>query len=174
MKLLEMMQNRRSVRTYTGEPISEEQLTAILQAGLLSASGKAIYPWELITVQNKETLKQMSECRGASSKMLAGAEAAIVVVANEDLSDVWIEDCSIVMTNMHLMADSLGLGSCWLQGRLRQAPDGSSSEDFLRKILGYPENYRLEAILSLGMPKDHPAKRELADLPMEKIHREKF
>ena len=76
MKLLEMMQNRRSVRTYTGEPISEEQLTAILQAGLLSASGKAIYPWELITVQNKETLKQMSECRGASSKMLAGAEAA--------------------------------------------------------------------------------------------------
>ena len=115
MKLLEMMQNRRSVRTYTGEPISEEQLTAILQAGLLSASGKAIYPWELITVQNKETLKQMSECRGASSKMLAGAEAAIVVVANEDLSDVWIEDCSIVMTNMHLMADSLGLGSCWLQ-----------------------------------------------------------
>ena len=45
--------------------------------------------------------------------MLKEAACAIVVVGNEDASDVWIEDCSAVMSNMHLMAHALGLGSCW-------------------------------------------------------------
>lgn len=106
--------------------------------------------------------------------MLAGAQAAIVVVADSTASDVWIEDCSIVMSNMHLMADSLGLGSCWIQGRLRVTPNGETTEDYLRKFLGYPKTYVLEAVLSLGMPQNHPAKQELSALPLDKIHWEKF
>ena len=82
--------------------------------------------------------------------MLAGAGAAVVVVADEERTDVWIEDCSIVMANMHLMADSLGVGSCWIQGRLREASDGRTTEEYLRQLLGIPENYRLEAMLSLS------------------------
>ena len=123
MDLLNVMQKRRSVRTYTEEAVTEEKLTCILQAGLLSASGKAIRPWEFIVVRNKEALKIMSQCRVTGSKMLASADCAIVVLGDEEKSDVWVEDCSVAMANMHLMADSLGVGSCWIQGRLREAPE---------------------------------------------------
>ncbi len=174
MELLEVMQKRRSVRTYTGEAVSEEDVTCILQAGLLSASGKAIRPWEFIVVRNKETLKSMSRCRVAGSQMLEAADCAIVVLGDEEKSDVWVEDCSVAMANMHLMADSLGVGSCWIQGRLREAPGGRTTESYLRELLEFPENYRLEAILSLGMPQNHPGAYELGDLLEGKVHRERF
>lgn len=174
MGLLDIMQKRRSVRTYTGEPVSEEKVTSILQAGLLSASGKAIRPWEFIVVRNKETLAAMAECRVAGSKMLSAADCAIVVLGDEEKSDVWVEDCSVAMANMHLMADSLGVGSCWIQGRLREAPGERTTEEYLRELLKFPENFRLEAILSLGMPKNHPEAYELEKLSMEKVHREVF
>ena len=174
MELLEIMKNRRSVRTYTGEPVPQEKLDLILQAGLLSASGKAIRPWELIVVRNKETVAKMAACRAMGAKMLEDADCAVVVIADETKSDVWTEDCSIVMANMHLMADALGVGSCWIQGRLRVAADDRSTEEYLREMLQYPENMRLQAILSLGMPKNKPAARTLEELPMEKVHQEKY
>lgn len=174
MKLLEMMQNRRSVRKYTGEPIGDEKLKEILQAGLLSASSRAFRPWEFLVVRDKEMLEKMASCRDGAANMLKWADAAIVVIADADKSDVWIEDCSIVMSNMHLMADSLGVGSCWIQGRLRITAEGGSTEDYLRELLGFPENLKLEAILSLGMPEKHAPAYELDSLETEKIHWEKY
>lgn len=174
MEFMEVLQNRRSVRSYTGAAVPEEKLKAILQSGLLSASSRAIRPWELIIVRDKEMLSKLSNCRDGSAKMLEGAEAAIVVIGDENLSDVWVEDCSIVMSNMHLMADSLGIGSCWIQGRLRETSSGMMTEEYVRNCLGFPQNFRLEAILSLGMPKGSLARREISDLHTEKIHYEKF
>lgn len=174
MELLEIMKNRRSVRTYTKEAVPEDMLEKILQAGLLSASGRAIRPWEFILVRDKETLKQMASARAAGAKMLEEADCAVVVLGDETRTDVWTEDCSIAMANMHLMADSLGVGSCWIQGRLREASDGRTTEEYIRALLGYPTHLRLEAILSLGMPKEHPEPRTEAELLTEKIHRERY
>ena len=178
MELLKIMKNRRSVRTYTEESIPEEKLEQILNAGLLSPSGRAIRPWEFIVVQNKEMLQKLAGCREGSADMLKGASAAIVVAADPGKTDVWIEDCSIAMTQMHLMADSLGVGSCWIQVRLRDAgkaaPAGTTTESYLQELLGIPKEYNVEAILSLGMPKNHPAPRTLEELPHSKIHWERF
>lgn len=124
-----------------------------------------------------DTLAKLSECRVGSAKMLAGAGAAIVVVGNAEKTDTWIEDCSIAMANMHLMADSLGLGSCWIQGRMRQASDGRTTEEYVREILCFPENYKMEAILSLGTIEKHPEGHSLDVLDKlltEKIHKERF
>ncbi len=174
MELLDIMQKRRSVRDYTGGQIPKEDLEKILQAGLLSVSSRAIRPWELIVVKDRSTLDVMSGCREKGAGALSKAGAAVVVVANEDLSDVWIEDCSVVMTNMHLMADSLGLGSVWIQGRNRKAADGEMTEEYLRKILNFPANYRLCAMLAIGVAVNHPPQNELSNLNYEKIHSEKF
>ena len=174
MDLLEIMLNRRSVRTYTGEKIEDEKLEMILKAGLAAPSGRRRRPWEFIVVRDKETLARMSESRKFGAGMLTGADCAIVVVADEEKTDVWTEDCSIAMAYMHLMADSLGVGSCWIQGRLRTAPDEVTTEEKLRKLLGFPDSYRLEAILSLGVSKEHPEARTVEDLPDGKIHPEKF
>lgn len=105
MNLLSIFQHRHSIRKYTGTPIDDAALTQIIQAGLLSASSRSIRPWEFIVVKDKDMLRRLSECRTGAARMLAGADAAIIVIANAEASDVWIEDCSIAMANMHLMAD---------------------------------------------------------------------
>ena len=174
MELIKLLQHRHSVRSYTGEPVPEEALDQVLEAGLISASSRSLCPWEFIVVRDRGTLEQMSRCRAGGAGMLAGADCAVVVVADEARCDVWIEDCSIAMSNMHLMADALGLGSCWIQGRLRKAPDGRDTEEYLRDLLHFPQGFRLEAILSLGMPAAHAAPRGLDTLERAKIHRERF
>ncbi len=170
MDLLEVMQKRRSVRAYTDQPIPVDALEKVIQAGLLSASSRSIRPWELLVVREKKILDAMSQCRTGSATMLKQANCAIVVLADEKKSDVWVEDCSIVIANMHLMADSLGIGSCWIQGRLREAPDGRSTEDYLRSLLHFPSHMRLEAVLSMGMPAEHPEPHTIESLPDEKVH----
>lgn len=174
MELLQILKERGSVRTYTGEKIPEDKLEKVLKAGLLAPSGRNRKPWEFVVVREKETLEKLSKCRDHGAAMLANADAAIIVVADPEETDVWTEDCSIAMTCMHLMADSLGLGSCWIQGRLRVAQDGSTTEEYIQKLLNVPENYKLEAMLSLGMAAAHPEEKKIEDLPMEKIHEEKF
>ncbi len=174
-KMLETFLNRRSIRSFTGEAVPMEKLNQIIMAGLSSASSRAARPWELIVIRDKDKLIEMSGCRlKGSSRMLAGADAAIVVVGDEERSDVWIEDCSVVMANMHLMASALGVGSCWIQGRGREAIDGETTEDFLRRILQFPAECRLEAILALGMPDENLPARTPESLPFYKVHINKY
>ena len=174
-QMMETFLNRRSVRSYTGEAVPMEKLNTIIMAGLSSASSRAIRPWDLIVVRDKDKLIEMSGCRlKGYSRMLAGADAAIVVVGDEERSDVWIEDCSVVMANMHLMASALGVGSCWIQGRDREAVDGETTEDFLRRILQFPSESRLLAILSLGMPDEELPARTPESLPFNKVHINKY
>ena len=173
--MLNVFLKRRSIRSYTGEPIPMEKLNMIIMAGLSSASGSAIRPWELIVGRDRQKLIDMSGCRlRGSSRMLAGADAAIIVVANENLSDVWVEDSSIVMANMHLMASALGIGSCWIQGRLREAIDGETTEDYMRRLLQFPSECRLGAILSLGMPDEDLPATLPESLPFGKVHINKY
>ena len=173
--MLETFLNRHSIRSFTGEAVPMEKLNQIIMAGLSSASSRAARPWELIVIRDKDKLIEMSGCRlKGSSRMLAGADAAIVVVGDEERSDVWIEDCSVVMANMHLMASALGVGSCWIQGRGREAIDGETTEDFLRRILQFPAECRLEAILALGMPDEELPARTPESLPFYKVHINKY
>ena len=127
-----------------------------------------------IVVREKSILEQMSHSRSFGAQPLAKADAAIVVIGDAEKSDTWIEDCSIAMMDMHLMAHSLGIGSCWIQGRSREAEDGHSTEAYLRNLLGYPESYQLLATLSLGMPNESKAPAEVDALPEEKIHWEQY
>lgn len=174
-EILEIFQKRRSVRSYSGDPVPMEKLNMILEAGMMSASGRGIRPWELIVVRDRETLVQMSGMRkGGAARMLVGADAAIVVIAKDDRSDTWVEDCSIVMANMHLMASAVGVGSCWIQGRGRESMEGGSAEKFLRGILKFTPEYRLEAVLSIGIPDKEPQATDMDALPFGKIHVNRF
>jgi nitroreductase len=120
------MQKRRSVRSYTGDPVPMEKLNLILEAGMLAPSGRAIRPWELIVIRDKQKLIDLSSCRmGGAARMLVGADLAIAVVGDEEKSDTWTEDCCVAMSYMMLMAEQLGVGSCWIQERLRSASSAS-------------------------------------------------
>lgn len=174
MELLELMRHRRSVRRYTEAEVSTDTLEAVLQAGLLAPSSRNVRPWAFIAVHQRETLDYLAECRdGGHAKMLAGAAAAIVVVGEPDASDVWVEDCAIAMAHMHLAAAALGLGSCWIQGRLRTIGD-ETTDAYVRKRLHYPSDYQLEAILSLGVPAAALKAHSPDTLPVGKVHWEGF
>ena len=173
--LLEMLYQRRSIRKYTGASIPDELLEQVIKTGLASETSRNRRSWEFIVVRDKAMLAKMAHFRQHSALMLEGADAAVVVLGDEEKSDVWTEDCSIAMAHMHLMADQLGLGSCWIQGRPRDCEDGSmTSEAYLRELLGFPHNLRLEAVLSLGMIDEHPAPHGEKDLSWEKVHQEKW
>ena len=174
MELLDIMKHRRSVRTYNGQPVSDKDVEQILLAGLFSASGRARRPWEFIVVRDKGLLQKLSVCREHGAGMLANADCAIVVLGDPQKTDVWAEDCSIAMANMHLMADYLGVGSCWIQNRLRTAPDGRPVTAYLRELLRFPEHLEAEAILSLGMTDNHPAPHTESELPLYQVHQDHF
>ncbi len=175
MDMLNAILHRRSVRKYTEESIPDDKLNAVLYAGLSAASSKNRRPWEFIVVRNKELLSKLAGCRPGAANLLEKCSAAIVVAADSELVDVWVEDCASALTQMHLMADAIGLGSCWLQVRLRRTPDGSRDvQDVVREHLGIPEKYSVMAILTLGMPAEHPGTRTVDDLLLNKIHHERF
>lgn len=174
MELIEMMRNRRSVRLFTGETVPQEKLEKVLQAALMSASGKNVKPWEFIVVRDKDMIEKLSLCRPGVTKTIAGADVAVVVVADPEKSALWVEDCSIAMTNMYLMADSEGLGGCWIHCRERETPDGGSTEAYLQGLLGFPEGYRVLSMFVMGVPETHPAAYELDQLKTEKVHYEKY
>lgn len=174
-EFLQQLQERHSVRNYTGEQIPMEKLNAIIEAGLLAPSSKGARSWELIVIRNKDRLIDLSSCRmGGAARMLVGADAAIAVLGNEEVSDVWAEDCAVVMTQMHLMASCLGVGSCWIQAREQQAMNGETTENYVREFMKFPSEYRLDAILSLGMPEVKMPPTPLEILPFDKVHINKF
>lgn len=175
MDMLSTILHRRSVRQFTDTPIPEDKLNSILYAGLAAASSKNRRPWELIVVRDRAMLEQLSTCRAGAGNLLCQCNAAIVVAADADAVDVWVEDCASAMTQMHIMADALGVGSCWLQVRLRTTADGQrETQDVVRELLSIPEKYCVMGILTLGMPASHPGPKEIGDLPLEKIHHERF
>lgn len=173
--MIAKLQKRRSVRRYTGQPIEEEKIKTILRAGLLSPTSKNLHPWEFLVVRDKETLQKLADCRDRGAEMLKGADAAIVVMADTRINDVWIEDCSIAMSNLHLTAADQGVGSCWIQIRRRNSKEeGVTSEAFIRSMFSLDEKYAVEAILSLGMPAQERPPLKLDETLWEKVHWETF
>lgn len=172
--LLTIMEQRHSRRLYTGEPIPEDKLNAIIQAGLLAPSGRNRKPADFIVVTDKECIEKLSMFRSLKPSNTAASGAMIVVIGDTSLTDTWIEDCSIAVAHMHLMASSLGIASCWNQGRLRGRSDDCSADDYVRELLGYPDNYQLEAILSLGIPASDAEQSKHAPNDRERVHYGRF
>ncbi len=170
MDLLDVMLKRRSVRKYTEEEIPNEKLNRILQAGLLAPTSRNRKPCSFLVVDSKEALEKLSESKESSSKFLKNANKAIVVVANTLISDTWIEDSSIALAFMHLMAAEQDIGSCWVQIHLRTAKNGESSEDYVREVLGIDDYFRIVGILALGVPFYDVKGYKIEDIDTERVH----
>ncbi|SFL76780.1 Nitroreductase [Methanobrevibacter olleyae] len=170
MDLLEIMLKRRSLRKYKDEEIPKEKLNKILQAGLLAPTSRNRKPCSFLIVDKKEVLEKLSESKQSSSKFLKNANKAIVVVANTLVSDTWIEDSSIALAFMHLMATEQYIGSCWVQIHLRKSKSNESSEDYVRKVLGIDDYFRIVGILALGVPFHEVQAHKIEDIDKEKVH----
>ncbi len=171
---LELLKNRRSCRRFTSEPVEQDAVANIMKAALMAPSGHRVNPWEFILVEDRETLMALSVCKAAGAQLLEGAAMAVVVVADTTKTDVWIEDCSIATILMQLAAEDMGLGSCWVQMRLRKDADGNSAEENVKALLALPSEYAVLSVLAVGH-KEHDSKPFDEDkMQWEKIHVERY
>ena len=147
---LELLKSRRTCRRFTDESVSKESIEYILEAARLSPSGHRIRPWDFIVVEDKETLKALSVSKASGAALIEGAAVAIVVAADITKTDVWVEDCSIATIIMQLAAEELGLGSCWVQIRMRKDAEGNDATENVKRILNLPENSSVLSIVAIG------------------------
>ena len=168
--MLDLLKTRRSIRKYQAREVEKSKIEVILNSVLLSPTSKGKRPWEFIAITDKELLENLSKCREKSSIFLSEAALGIVVLADPEVSDVWIEDTSIAATIIELTAHSLDLGCCWIQIRKRFHSDNEKAEDYIKRILNIPDKYNIECIVSIGYPAEEKKAYDKDQLPYNKIH----
>ena len=115
MELLEGIFTRKSIRKYTGESLTEEQLKLILRAGFAAPSAHNKQPWQFIVVRDKSMLEKIAHFH-PYAKMLPQAGCGIIVCGDsekEGMAGFLTEDCSAAIQNILLAAHGLGLGAVW-------------------------------------------------------------
>ena len=171
---LELLKQRRSSRVFTDELIDKDTVCNLMKAVLMSPSGHRINPWEFVLVEDKAMLKDLSQCKEHGAGLLEGAAMAVVVLGDTTKTDVWIEDCSIATIILQLAAEDFGLGSCWVQMRLRKDADGNLAEDNVRSLLDIPAHYAVLSIVGLGHKAREAKPFDEEKMQWDKIHIGRF
>lgn len=154
MKVLDVIQKRRSVRKYKEDPIPEKAFMRVLEAARLAPSGKNFQPWKFIIVKDKALKEKLAQ---ASAGQFFMAEAPIIIVGCGFPDNCyahmgrymksWSVDVTIALEHLMLQAQEEGLGTCWI---------GSFEEEEVKAILNIPENVKVLALTPLGYPDEIP------------------
>jgi nitroreductase len=150
--MMELLRKRRSIRKYKDKAIDKASLDLLIETLLRSPSSLNNRPWEFIIVDKPELLSKLSKVKKHGSDFLEKAPIGIVVCGDSSKSDVWVEDCSIASILVQITAESLGLGSCWIQVRKRDYTEDKTSEKYIQEVLGIPEHIHVLSIISIGWP----------------------
>lgn len=143
LSVSDAIQLKRAVREFTDQPLPEETIRAILNAGRRAQSSKNSQPWHFIAITNKDILKQLSQC-GEWAGHLAGAALGIAIITPDPTEKFQtMFDAGQAAAYMQLAAWELGVGSC---------PASIYEPDQARSILGYPSELWLRIALSFGFP----------------------
>ena len=163
MDCIEALKTRRSIRAYTGEPVSRETIEDIIDCGRLAATAINLQPWEFEAVTEPATLRAIAGIADFG-RFIAQAAACVVVLCKD--TKYYLEDGCNASQNILVAARAHGLGGCWVAG------DKKPYADRIRKLVGAPEGYKLISLLSLGHPAEEPLKhkRPLSEV----LHWEKF
>jgi len=164
-----LIRKRRSIRRYERASVEADKLEQLVEAALRSPSSMGSNPWEFIIVTDPSVLERLSKAKPHGATFLKGAPLAIVVCADPGKSSVWIEDASIAAIFIHLAAESIGLGSCWIQIRDRMHDDDTSAEAYISKVLDIPKHLKVEAMIAIGHPGEEKAPHPREALQYEKV-----
>jgi len=169
-----LIQNRRSVRKFKPQPVEETKIEKLVEAALRAPSSRSINPWEFIVVSDSRLLEKLSAAKPHGSGFLKNAPLGIVVLADSEKSDVWIEDASIACIFIQLAAEALSLGSCWIQIRKRMHDDVKTAETYIFDLLNIPKNMCIEAMIAVGYPDEEKIPHDRSELQYEKIRYNRY
>ncbi len=149
MNGVEKMLTRKSIRKYKKEPISDNVLKNILEAGRRSPSAVNAQPWHFVVLRDQKA-KEACSFRGYNGFT---READIIVVGLYKPSEVMIEklslmDVTIALQNMVTAAWLQGVGSCWI---------GAWNDTNLRDILNLPTDAKIVGLVTFGIPDENPS-----------------
>lgn len=143
MNVAEAIRTKRAVRKFKDEALPREVLKAILNSGRRSQSSKNEQGWQFIAIQDKATLKGLSEC-GTWAGHLAGAALGVAILTPEPTAKFQtMFDAGQAAAFMQLAAWELGVGS---------VPASIYEHEKAREILGFPPEWHLRIALSFGYP----------------------
>jgi len=166
---LEQIRQRRSIRKYTERNIETAKVEQIIEAILRSPSSKGYNPWEFIVVTDRDLLEKLSETKSHGSSFIKNAALGIVVCADPSVTDTWVEDTTIAAIMGQLTAESLGLGSCWIQVRDRKHNPQLMAGDYIADLLNIPENLNVESIVAMGYPDEQKPPKNTSELQFKKV-----
>jgi len=149
VELLEALKTRRSIRSYTNEPVTDEAVATLLQAAMMAPSAGNQQPWHFIVVRDEEKRKAIPSFH-PYAKMAPEAPVIIVVCGDPEgkkWPDFWVQDCSAATQNLLLAARDLGLGSVWTG----VYPDENRMQG-ARELFGIPSEIIPFAIIPIGWP----------------------
>lgn len=142
--ILDLIRTKRAVREFSSEPVPEEIMNEILEAGRFAQSSKNDQPWHFILIRDRDTLRQLSTC-GRYAGHLAGAPFAIALV----MQPGYDFDMGQAAACLQLAAWDRGVGSCIAS---MWEPDKA------RAILGVPADRQFDTAISFGYPAKTPGK----------------
>jgi len=173
LDVFEAIKNRKSVRAYSDEKVSEEDVKRLIDAARLAPSAGNIQPWEFVIVKNMEMKRKLSDA-ALNQTFIQTAPVVIVVFADVTRSSrgygnrgqhlYSLQDTAAATENILLAAQELGLATCWV---------GAFRENEVAKALQAPRNLRPVAIVPVGHPAESPAappKRSVNEI----VHYETF
>jgi len=168
METIKAIMTRRSIRSWTSEPVSAEKRKTILAAAMNAPSAADARPWSFIEIDDPEVIKQFTDMGG--TEMLAESTYMVLVcgdVSKEQYPGFWPQDCSCAAQNMQLAAHDIGVGAVWiaiypLEERVKKC----------REVLSIPEEITPFALIAMGMPNEQPPPEDRFDESL--IHRNKW
>ena len=165
--------SRKSVRSYTDEAVTRQQLETLVRAAMAAPTGKDMRPWKFIVIDDKSVMQQLA-AQLPKAKMLAEAQAAILVCGDLSIKDKegkpstnWTFDCSAASENLLLQAEAMGLGAVWTG-----VYPYEDRMDAIKKVFELPDDIIPFSLIPIGHPKGDPQPKDKYN--KENIHYNKY
>ena len=156
--------SRKSVRSFTTQTVSREQIDTLLHAAMAAPTGRYLRPWKFIVVDDRVMMDSLAK-NLPYAKMLSSASVAILVCGDQRVMDSegaasvnWEYDCSAATENLLLVAEAMGLGAVWTgvhpyAERVRT----------VMSIFNLPDHIIPLNLIPIGYPKGNPQPKEKYD-----------
>ncbi len=167
MEVLEAITTRASIRKYTDQPLTEQEINTLLLAGFCAPSAMNKRPWHFLVVREKELLQNIGE-HSIYGKMIPRSAACIVVCGDKERTtfpELLTDDCAAAIQNILLAAHGIGLGAVWC-GLVK----GQEFYQYVKEQLRLPEQIEPEGLIAIGHPAETRGHAERFE--PDKIHYE--
>jgi nitroreductase len=165
--MLDVLYDRRSIREYTDEPVTDDQVVAMLKAAMAAPSVQNLRPWHFVVVRKRKLLDKLAQVH-KYAYMLEKSPLAIVICGDQEVSERhWVEDTCAATENVLLAATALGLGGVWISLYPKK-----KHQKVVRELLDIPDHVGVLCIVAVGRPAAE--KKARSEYDPKRVHQDEW